>query len=259
MAIDNRIKPEDVDTQLDNLDQDLDAEVLDADTDTQEDDDEDEIQDAENTEDDVKADPTKDAKDIDPDYKEKFKASTQEAQVLTAQRNKMTETIEKAASITDVEEAELKSEYPDWEKMTPIEQKLAKSDLINRKRFSMINDVVMEGKKIDEWGSKVDTFLEDDTQTKDYPGLVGRESEFKNFAMKPTRRGLEMGDLVSAFLYQVPMTQKKQGSLLMSGRNSADYKPSSSKLSADDAAMLRRKSPREYMEAVKHGKIEDDI
>lgn len=198
----------------------------------------------------------------EPDYREKFKASTQEAQILNSKNSKFTDAVEQAAQLNEVSETDLRAKYADWDQMSDPQKALAKDNLLAAMRFEMVHNAVLETKKGDEWATKVDDFLTDDTQIAPYPGLAGREMEFKSFAQKPSRVGVDMGVLASAFLYESPSpTKKHKGSLLLNGGNSEPHDTKPKKLGADEAALIRAKSPRQYMEMVRNGQIgsDDDI
>ena len=118
----------------------------------------------------------------EPDYKEKFSESSREAQKIHAKNRKLNEGISKAGEINTVDDEELKAEYPDWDVMSETEQKLARKNLINDKRFAVVVKATEEAKKIEKWGDDVDTFVEDPKTLVDNPALEGKIDEFKTFA-----------------------------------------------------------------------------
>lgn len=154
----------------------------------------------------------------------------------------------------------MKQEYPDWDELSASQKKIARDNLLNKRRFDIVHSAVLETKKHDEWAGKVDAFLEDDAQIANYTGLAGREQEFKNFCMKPTRVGVDLGDLVSAFLYTVPAPSgRHKGSLLQTGSNATGVDTKPKKMNEEDAEALRAKNPKAYLDAIKSGKIDIDI
>lgn len=188
--------------------------------------------------------------------------STREAQVLSAKNKKMNEAFEQASSISDVSEAELKAEYPDWDLMSDFEQKLAKKNLVNDKRFEAIQKVTKEFKDVDAWLGKVGEFVEDPKSLISYPALEGKTEEFKLFASKPTRRGVDFEDLVSAFLYsEKSKVVKNKGKMFESGTGGAKDKGNTKPgmVSVDDAAKLKKTNYNKYKELLKAGKISDEI
>ena len=188
--------------------------------------------------------------------------STREAQVLSAKNKKMNEAFEQASSISDVSEAELKSEYPDWDLMSDFEQKLAKKNLVNDKRFEAIQKVTKEFKDVDAWLGKVGEFVEDPKSLISYPSLEGKTEEFKLFASKPTRRGVDFEDLVSAFLYsEKTKVVKNKGKMFESGTGGAKDKGNTNTgmVSVDEAAKLKKTDYNKYKELLKAGKISDEI
>src|SRR5690606_37767235 len=98
-------------------------------------------------------------------------------------------------------EDDLRREYPEWDTLTNVEQRLFRDNFLNKRKFDLVHQAVQEAKKVDEWAEKVDKFVEKKTLLEEYPQLAGREEEFKSFAMKPTRRGVDLEDLVGAFLF----------------------------------------------------------
>lgn len=193
------------------------------------------------------------------DYKEKFAASTREAQVLSAKNKKLTEIIDKASDLPEPTEEELRAEYPDWDTLTFVEQKLAKDNLMNKKKFELVHQAVQEAKKIDEWVEKVDKFIEEATASEKYPELEGKEDAFRRFCLKPTRRGVDFEDLVKAFLFDIAPPEKHKGSLLETGTAGPKEKPKPHEYTAEEVARIRKTDQRKYMRLIKEGKIKIEI
>lgn len=193
----------------------------------------------------------------DIDYKEKFRESTREAQVLAAKNRKIVETIDEAAQAPEPTEDELRKEFPEWDTLTEIEQRLFKDNLMNRRKFDLVHSAVQETRKVDEWAGKVDEFLTEKSASEQNP-LEGREDEFRSFAMKPTRRGVDLGDLVSAFLYTAEPAKKNRGSLLETATGGPkETKPK--ELTPDEIKRIRINDPKLYTRLIKEGKIKIDL
>lgn len=194
-----------------------------------------------------------------PTPEERYKESTREAQVLYSKQKKFTETVEKAAQLPEPTPEELQAEYSDWDVMTETEQRFAKENLMNKRRFEMIHEATLEGKKLDEWVEKVDSFLVQGV-TK-HPRLVGKEEKFKAFCMKPTRRGVDLDDLVGAFLFGMADNQpaRKKGSLLATGSGGRSSAPQQEFMDEKQAAVLRTKNHKLYQRMVREGKIKINI
>lgn len=193
-----------------------------------------------------------------PTIEERYKESTRESQVLFAKQKKFNETVEKASQLPEPTEGELRDAYQTWDDMTETEKMLAKDNLINKRKFEMVHQATLEGKKIEEWAEKVDSFITTDA-TK-FPKLAGKEEAFKSFCLKPTRRGLELEDLVKLYLYDLPEpTQGHKGSLLQTGTGGNAAKPKPDTIGADEAALLRKTDHKKYQKYIREGKIKIDF
>lgn len=192
-----------------------------------------------------------------PTIEERYKESTRESQVLFAKQKKFNETVEKAASLPEPTEGELRGEYLNWEEMTDNEKMLAKDNLINKRKFEVVYQATLEGKKIEEWADKVEAFITTDA-TK-YPKLAGKEDSFKSFCLKPTRRGLDLEDLVKLYLFDLPEPMGHKGSLLQTGSGGNAAKPKPEFIGADEAALLRKTDHKKYQKAIREGKIKIDL
>ena len=195
----------------------------------------------------------------EPDYKKKFAESTREAQILASKNRKLNEAIEKAGDVKPPTEKELTKEYPEWEDMSEFEQKIASENLVNRKKFDAITEATKGFKDMDKWVVKVDEFIEDPLTLTEHPGLEGKEDEFKLFVTKPTRRGVDMEDLVSAFMYSEDSKPKKgKGSMFEvgTGGDSKKVKPKGDKISIEESINMRNTDYKKYLQYVKDGKID---
>lgn len=194
-------------------------------------------------------------------YKKRYADSTREAQILHAKNKKIVEVIEKAKEISDPTEEELIAEYPDWEMMTDTERKMAKDSVISRRRFEALDEATQDFRKSEKWNAKVDKFMTDPQTLIDYPGLEGKEEEFKIFTGKETRRGVDFPDLVSAFLFEADkIMPKHKGSMFETGTSgtSEKPKPKSDKITTKESQRLRIADYKKYLEYLKAGKISDE-
>jgi hypothetical protein len=195
-----------------------------------------------------------------PSVEERYKQSTQEAQILHNKNKKFSETVEKAAKIPEPTEEEMKNAYPDWDVMSATEQKLAKESVMHKKKFDMIHGVVLEGKKVEEWAEEVDSFLiKAITQ---YPSLDGKEEQFKRYCMKESRRGVDFDILVNAFLNLVSTTKppRKKGSLFSTASGGKpDKKKQEQYIDEKQAAILRKNDQKTYNRLVREGKIKFEL
>ena len=195
----------------------------------------------------------------EPDYKKKFTESTREAQILASKNKKLTEAVEKAGDVADPTKKQMKAEYPEWEEMSDFEQKIAKENLLNRKKFDAITEATKGFKDMDKWTKKVDKFVDDPITLASYPELEGREDEFKLFSTKPTRRGIDFEDLVSSFMYEADSKPKKSKGQMFevgTGGDSEKPKPKGDKITLDESINLRNTDYKKYLQYVKEGKID---
>ena len=195
----------------------------------------------------------------DIDYRKKFAESTREAQVLHAKNKKLNEAIELASTVPDITEKELVAEYSDWENMTELEKKMAKSSLMNERRFQALQTATKEFKDIDAWSAKVDQYISDANTLVVNPELEGKTEEFKTFAIKASRRGVDFPDLVSAFLFQTEKGKPiKKGKMFETGTSgpNATPKPPSDKITLADAQVLMKQDYNKYKSLLKAGKID---
>jgi hypothetical protein len=211
----------------------------------------------------VKVQPLIDTPEVD--YKEKYTESTREAQALFFKNQKLTETIGEADSMSEPTAEELKAyarvQGAEYDDLDTFSQNILKRTFINEKKFDLIKNVANESKKIDEWSKKVDNFIEESIDNSSYPSLNSLGTDFKKFSMKESRRGLDLNDLVSSFLYNNDKAKKNDSpsSVLLSGGNSqaAPIKPAG--LNENDIAIIRQKNPREYKRMIKSGEIDLEI
>lgn len=198
-------------------------------------------------------------KDVLKREKEKKKASAQEAQVLHARSKKITEALEKAREIPEPTDEEMEAEHPDWDMLTDFEKKIAKETLLSNRRFAALDKVTREFKDSEKHQKKINDFLVDPKTLNKYPGLEGRGDEFRVFATKPTRRGLDFEDLVPAFLYTMETNKpaKKKGKMFPTGTGGPVGKPKTpGKISIEDAIQLRKTDSKKYKELMLAGKID---
>jgi hypothetical protein len=205
----------------------------------------------------------KDEKPVEkkPDYRKRYEDSSREAHILYSKNRKMTEAIEKASQVAEPTEEELKAEFPEWDTMSDFEQRMAKDNLVNKKKLDGITAVSKDFRDMDAWNKKVDEFLIDPEVLIKNPGLDGKEEEFKTFVSKETRRGVDFETLVSAFLYsesQTP-TKKNKGSMFETGTagDSEKPKPKGDKITTEEAIRLRQTNYNEYRRLLQEGKIDD--
>lgn len=207
----------------------------------------------------TKEETPKDDEKKDPDWKTKHKESTREAMVLHAKNKKIQEAITNSADIPAPSDEEMETKFSNWEDMTSTEQSLARDLEHVKRQNAAINSAAQEGKNIDEWNTNVDKYLDDPHTLIDNPELEGKQDEFKIFAMKPTRRGLDFEDLVLAFNGErAKMVKPKQkGSMFETGTGGSKekMKPTDTKLTAEEGNKLMLSDYKEFKRQLKAGNI----
>lgn len=198
------------------------------------------------------------------DYKQRHADSTREGQILYARTQKMQRAIEEAANLPDPTEDELKSAYDTWDDMSDFERQMATEGFINKRYRAHIQKTSDELKDEDAWNGKVVEFVEDPKTLVDNPELEGKTEEFRLFASKPTRRGLDWDDLVPLFLskYREENPKKKNKGAMFersSGNRSDGRKPKDQKLSYEEGRKLRQTNYALYKQKMMAGQIDDGI
>jgi len=192
----------------------------------------------------------------------KLKASSREAQILYHRNKQVQEAIEKASQLADPTDDEMMAEYSDWDVMSDFEKKMARESEASKRRLQAITDVSKGFKDLEEWQGRVDTFVDDPQTLIDNPALEGRVEDFKDFATKPTRRGVDFEILVSSFLYQIDTTKpiKKKTKMFPKGGGGQNKpKPTSNKLTVEQGKTLRLSNYAEYKRQLQAGNIESDF
>jgi hypothetical protein len=207
-----------------------------------------------------KKEPVKEEKPAIPDIETRYKESTRESQILYSKNKKVFEVLDKANQLPEPTEDDLKKEFNDWEIMSDLEKRFAKNDLWNRRKFEAIGEATKEFKDIDAWSVKVGEFIDNPETLIEYPELEGKVEEFKTFATKPTRRGVDFEDLVASFSWDLSKKAPKQnkGKQLESGSSGVKekQKPKSDKISLSEANKLRETNYNKWKQYVNEGKID---
>jgi len=200
-----------------------------------------------------------------PDQKEqRYKAQQTEAQIQAAKNRNLIDKVDQATKVGDptIEELRLfvKQDGVDWDELTTFEQAMAKKSYLAEKRFDLVNEAVQSTKKIDEWATKVDDFIDSTDGKPEFLKLNGHEADFRKYCMQEAHRGTPIDTLLGAFLYNLPVgTQKVRGSLFEKGSGGEKNEKPGKITDADTVATLRTTNPREYARQLKAGKIDLEI
>jgi len=197
------------------------------------------------------------------DYKKKFIESTREAQILHAKNKKINDAFEEAQKIPTPDDEQMQKEYVDWDLMSEFEKKMAKDSYISRVRFESLSKVTAEFKDLEVWQERVENFIGDPKTLINKPELEGKQEEFRLFANKPSRRGVDFDTLVSSFLWDenkaMSSKPKNKGSMFETGTGGPNDnpQPKPDKISIEEARVLRQSDYGKWKEYLKAGKIED--
>jgi len=205
----------------------------------------------------------------EPDYKEKFRASSSEASTQYFKNKQMQEKIDEAAELPEptIEElhAEARSKGTAYDELDEFAQGILKDSLMSKRQFALIKEANDAGKRIDVWAKDVDTFTNSVEVINKYPSLEGSEADFKKYAMKQSRRGMDMEDLLSGFLFQrqgddpVKRTKPRKKDMLLSGGGGGTTPTEVKKIDAEELRIIRNTNPTRYKQLIKDGKIGLDI
>lgn len=206
-----------------------------------------------------------DSPEEDLDLKKRLTDSEREALILNLRQKKFNEAITEADSMPEPTAEELEAEAARkgflFDEMSDVEKALFKDSLMNQRKINKISEVAKEGKDLEEWNGRVDTYIEDPQTLIAHPQLEGKSEEFKRFANKPTRRGINFDELVAAFLWNSEQTKvKHKGKMFETGSGGANEKvnPKGDKLTAEEGAKLMRTNYNLYKEKLLAGKIANE-
>lgn len=205
--------------------------------------------------------PVKKLKDLTPEEtRQKLIDSSREAQILYARNKQVQDAIVSANNIPAPTDDEMRKEFNNWDELDEFSKRMARDNITNSRRLSAVTAVTQDFKNQDDWMEKVDTFIDNPETITKTPELDGLEDEFKKFASLPTRRGGNFSDLVGAFLYERETvkknTPKKKGKMFPTGSGGVKVDKKPSKLSASDAAVLRKTNYPKFVQMLKAGKID---
>ena len=198
------------------------------------------------------------------DKDKRYKAQQTEAQIQAAKNRSLISKVDEANQISEPTIEELKSfvavDGVNWDELTVFEQSMAKKTYLADKKFGLINDAVQSTKKIDEWATKVDEFIDSTDGKPEYVALSSHEAEFRKFCMKEAHRGTPIETLLPAFLFNLPPATKKRNGLFETGGGGAAPETKPGVITdADEVANLRKTDPKEYKRQLKAGTIKLEV
>lgn len=199
------------------------------------------------------------------DYKEKFSQSSKEAMALHFKNQKLEEILDSAVEVPEPTEAELidyaRAKGSLWEDLDEFSKGILKDTFKNNRALEKIRLAREESRKVEDWARKVEGFVNSEETISKFPSLEDLGEDFKRFAMRESRRGMDLEDLVASFLYNAPQVpvKKNKGSLLLSRGNGRTVTEVPTGLTAEQVEIVRRKDPKEYRRLIKAGKINFEI
>lgn len=203
-----------------------------------------------------------DAKKEAEDAKKKFSNSSREAQVLGFKEKELAKAQEEADALPEPTDDEMKKLYPNWDEIDQLTKDLAKDRVLNRKKNEVIAQAREKFKNVQDWNEKVETFVADPAVLANHPELEGKQEEFKAFASKPTRRGVDFDDLILAFQGEQAKTKPapKKGQMFEqgSGGPALPPKPKDDTLSPAEGEALRKTDYKKFVQLLKAGKIRNE-
>lgn len=208
-------------------------------------------------------------KEAAPDYEEKFKQSSRQAQSIAESKKQLEEAIDKAYQMPEPTEEQVKADLQkdgiNYDELSDFEKRQAKQTLHNKNINETIRQAREEQKATEENTKKYVNDLEvhaikPDTLKK-YPALDGRENELKKFVQDvPTRIGMNFDDVIALFLVRTAKPKKEnKGGMFptgQGGRGEEKPKPNDGKMTLAQADVLRRTDYKKYREAVENDKID---
>jgi len=207
-------------------------------------------------------DPNK-PKDPPPvDYRAKFVASSNEAQIMSFKNKEVDKAYQESESLPIPTDDEMRAITPNWDDMDDEQRKTAKELIHSKKKLEVLNKVKLKFAEFDKWTETINTFLDNPATFVDHPELEGKKEEFKHFANKPERRTMAMDDIILAFVGEqsktVPVKVTKPMFEPGSGGPPTPPKPADNRITLAQAEIIKKDNYREYLRLAKAGLIKDD-
>lgn len=202
--------------------------------------------------------------ETDDDREKRYRAQQAEVQIQTEKSKHLVTTITQADELPEPTDNELrdwlKKDNVELEDLSPFEKSMAKQNLLNKKKLSLITDAAQSSQKIDEWANTVDTFIDSTYGKAEYLGLNGHEADFRKYSMQASHRGVEMEVLLPAFLHSLPPAETKRGDLFNRGGGGERSRAQTDVITdATQAQQLRISNPKEYKRLLNTGKIKIEV
>lgn len=193
------------------------------------------------------------------DYKKKFSESTKRNQVVESQFKELEKVLGDITRQEVPSDDEMATQDPDWSLRSDYDKMQAKKLIVMERRQNALFLSLENGKKE---GERIATLQESIAND---PRLTGKETEFYDFATKPSNQGASLDVLVGAFLYDPdkdtvtpPVTPPVPPPSLERGNASGGMPPpeTGKKVYTDEELqVLRTKDPKTYHDLIRRGII----
>lgn len=192
------------------------------------------------------------------DYKVKFGKSTAENQILTEAIKKLESRLGLITTDETPTDTEMREKYPYWDEMMDLEKKLAINQVVLEHRLNKVSLSILEMADEKRWNEEFDRFLEKAEILNQFPELKGKEKDFREYAKKPTHKGMDLEVIAKAFLYnpaKEPVKEKVPNKPVLEKGSGGGGQPPKAEMSPEDIKLLREQDPKLYNLYVKQGKI----
>lgn len=192
-----------------------------------------------------------------PPLEERYRQQRSEALILNAQVKQKDEILTKLTSQDAPSEAELLARYPEYQQMDAVSKRFVVDLLTNERRQARLDRQLAESEADKKWQQE----LRDLTLKDEYRSL-SRDPEFERFVFQPKHKGLDIQTLADAYLMRtgkVPADERQVQR--QPAMPTADNKPPAkkTKVSLEEASVIRKTDHKRYLALVKAGMIDDDI
>ena len=204
----------------------------------------------------------------EPDYKKKFQDSSSEATTLHFKNEQMKNKIDEASNLPEPSLPELRayaiSQGAVYDDLDEFAVSMLKNSYRTANQFRLIKEASDAGQEIDVWAKAVDKFANSAEIVAKYPSLADNESAFKKHCMKKNRRGMELEDLATSFLFTIQTDEpkkvpKKKGGVLLSRGGGGDSIPKPKEVTAEELRIIRTTNPARYKKLIVEGKVGLDL
>lgn len=201
-----------------------------------------------------------------PPVEDRYRESTQESMILNSKNKKILQTIDEAENLPEPTLEELqafaKENGAEYDELDTFAQNLLKETLQNKRYRGKIGSLVADERNMQNWVTKVETFLESEETLQRFPELANLSDEFIKYATKKTHMNSDFDLLVAGFMYKNPKPSTTKKSLLLprgAGNGGMSKGSTPTEPTEDDAIVYRTKDHKKYKEMIKKKKFKITI